>query len=224
MRSSQRNCAGDLNKLLASEQMTNRSIEYTYVSLWTAFCNLKALYDDVRENFEAKDNALALRLAALAVLFFALEAFLNHIIQFVRPEVWEKEREFFSGKKPIDGVKYYGPIGKLQFVHALCNEASDENADAIQTFKNLKKLRDFMAHGRTIEDAPASIPILAYPPALTIPQLFELATDELLDESSYCVYSLRLSLFDKIAQLFPETDLGPSPNSGISMFQVATVS
>jgi hypothetical protein len=199
--------------------MTNRSVEYTYVSLWTGFLHLKDLYERASRTPDEKDSALALRLAALTVAFFALEAFLNHIIRSVRPDVWEKERKHFNSGKPIDGVKYRGPLGKLQFVHVLCAEPYDENSDAVQSFKNLKQLRDFMAHGQTIEEAPPDMPILAYPPDSATPRLFELATDELLTKSNCYVHSLRLSLFGKVAQCFPEKDLGPNPDSGISISQ-----
>lgn len=139
--------------------MSNSSSQYTYVTLWTAFRHLKRMYEQAWADPDMKDEALALRLAALNMSFFSLEAFLNHLIQAIRPDVWSDERKCFSGRSSVDGEKYYGPLGKLQFVHVLCGIDYDEDADAIQTAAEIKKLRDMMAHGQTYEEEPDDISI-----------------------------------------------------------------
>src|SRR5690554_3885417 len=121
--------------------MSNISSNFTYVTLWIAFQRLHHMYDDVQQYQQFKDDALALRLSALNMGFFAFEAFLNHIIQTLAPEIWNNERNYFAGRKPIDDVLYHGPIGKLKYVHLLGKQIYDENTVDVQTVLEVKNLR-----------------------------------------------------------------------------------
>ena len=204
--------------------MGNRSVKYTYVTLWTAFLHLKLMYDEACADQQTKDDALALRLAALNMAFYSLEAFLNHLIQAIKPEVWTNERMYFSGRKQIDGNKYYGPIGKLKFVHVLCGRKYDENSDSIKTVIEIKRLRDMMAHGRSYYDKPDDIKIndihIASGPTS---ELFSIATHELLLAVFRHFDSLRCSLFDETKQCFEDIDLGFHPSVSTAGMQSISV-
>jgi hypothetical protein len=204
--------------------MSNTSAHFTYVTLWTAFQHLHRMYDVAHQHPKCKDDALALRLGALNMGFFAMEAFLNHIIQALAPDVWKSERDCFAGRQPIDGMKYYGPIGKLKYVHLLCDQIYDENATAVQAAVKIKKLRDMMAHGRSYYDEPEDIYLNelsnVHPPT---PQLFEIGTHDLLVAAVQHFSGLRCRLFDAAKQRPVDSDLGPHPDSCISGMKVISV-
>lgn len=204
--------------------MSNISTQFTYVTLWTAFQHLHRMYDVAHQDPQCKDKAHALRLGALNMGFFALEAILNHIIQALAPDVWHNERKCFAGRQPIDGVKYYGPIGKLKYVNFLCDQTYDENATDVQTALKVKELRDMMAHGRSYYDDPEDIHLDEFP---SVPppasQLFEIGTHELLDATVQHFSSLRCRLFDAAKQRSNNSDLGPHPDLCISGMQVISV-
>lgn len=204
--------------------MSNISAEFTYVTLWTAFRHLTRMYHQAYPDTQRKDEALALRLAALNMGFFSFEAFLNHLIQAIRPEVWKDERGCFSGRRPVDGTKYYGPIGKLKFVHLLCGRTYDENADDVKTAVKIKGLRDVMAHGRSYYDEPDDIPASEMPnvPPSTS-KLFDIATHDLLIAALQHLDGLRCSLFDETKQRFQDVDLGSHPRLSISGMRVVSV-
>lgn len=204
--------------------MSNTAAQYTHMTLWTAFQHLVQMYDAAYGNSQRKDEALALRLAALSIGFFALEAFLNHLIQAVSPDVWKNERQCFSGRQPIAGVKYCGPVGKLRYVCTLCRRNYDENAEAIQTVVRMKELRDMMAHGRSYYDEPDDVQATELE-SIPLPtsRIFELATHKLLVSSDQHLNNLRISLFEDAQRHTGEVDLGPHPSSGISGVQMITV-
>ena len=200
------------------------SAKFAYVTLWTAFQHLHRMYDVAYQNKQCKDDALALRLGALNIGFFALEAFLNHIIQALAPDVWNNERNCFNGRQPIDGVKYFGPIGKLEYVHFLCKLTYDESTIDVQTVLKVKKLRDMMAHGRSYYELPDDICLDDLPsvPLLTS-QLFEIGTHELLGATVQIFCSMRCRLFDAAQQHHKNSDLGPHPDLCLSGMQVIRV-
>lgn len=204
--------------------MSNTSTNFTYVTLWTAFQHLHRMYDVTRQDPQNKDDALALRLGALSMGFFALEAFMNHIIQALAPDVWKNERKCFSGRHPIDGVKYYGSIGKLTYVHLLCDQRYDEKAADIQTVLKIKELRDMMAHGRSYYDEPDDIHLEELP---TVPpptsKLFEIGTHQLLVAAVQNFSGMRCKLFDAVKQRSDGSDLGPRPDLCISALQMISV-
>ncbi len=204
--------------------MSNASAEFTYVQLWTAFNLLRQMYDGFAcSGSQRKDDALALRLAALNMSFYALEAFLNHLIQAISPEVWKNERVCFSGRQTINGKKYYGPIGKLEFVHELCGKEYAEDADDIQTVFEIKKLRDMMAHGRSYYGEPDDLHVaeLSAIPALTS-QLFEIATHDLLLSATQHLGAMRTNLFEDAEKRYEALDIGPHPKSSISAMWTAS--
>jgi hypothetical protein len=189
--------------------MSNNTTAYTYVTTWTAFRTIKHLYDQAWQDSQRKDEALALRLAALNMCFFSLEAFLNHLIQALNPKVWSQERQYFSGRKKIDGKKYYGPIGKLKYVHVLCNLTYDNTVDSIQTVTAIKEYRDTIAHGRTYH-------YKAEKPLSQTANLFTIATHEILLLAFQHFDILRCDLFDEVKKCYPDIDIGAHPNLSIS--------
>ena len=204
--------------------MSNISSNFTYVTLWIAFQRLHHMYDGVQQDPQFKDDALALRLSALNMGFFAFEAFLNHIIQTLAPEIWNNERNYFAGRKPIDGVRYHGPIGKLKYVHLLGKQIYDENTVYVQTVLKVKNLRDMMVHGRSYHEVPDDIGLDNFSSVHpSVSKIFKIGTHELLVASVKHFYSLRCRLFDAVKQHHVNSDLGPPPALCISQIQVITV-
>jgi len=204
--------------------MNNIATQYTHMTLWRAFRYLVQMYDVAYPNGQRKDEALALRLAALSMGFFALEAFLNHLIQALSPDVWKNERQCFSGRQPIDGDTYRGPVDKLRYVHTLCCRNYDENDEVIQTVVRMKELRDMMAHGRSYYDDPDDIHATNLA-SIPLPQshVFTIATHDLLVSAVKHLDNLRTNLFEDAQRRTKEVDLGPHPNLGISSIQIITV-
>jgi hypothetical protein len=203
--------------------MNNIAASFTYVTLWTAFQHLFHMYSRGLGHAKCKDQSLALRLAALNMGFFAFEAFINHLIQAIRPAIWADERRFFSGRQPIGNAIYCGPMGKLQFLYALCERTFDNSTPDIETLESLKFLRDMMAHGRSYYAEPPTL-AFAQLPEDHMSEIFEVATHQLLVSCDLHVGAMRLSLFDDATQHFAEADLGPHPRASISGMQSVSVS
>ncbi len=197
--------------------MSNRSTEYTYVTIWTAVTHLKTMYDVAMAEPQRKDEALALRFAVLTLDVFALEAFLNHMISVVSPEVWSQEKKYFNQGK------CRGLVGKLKYIRTLCLMPCDENEHSVILVRELTAFRNAMAHAKTREETPGDIPITRYPPPLKPPQLFTLGTHNLLARSHSQIQIMRRELFDVMSRNFPETDLGFPPDLGVSMSEITRV-
>jgi hypothetical protein len=123
---------------------------FTYKYLWVA----------VRANMDAVEHlpkkAGFLRLAAMTLAFFVLEAYLNHLGELLFPEVWKDEKEKFKGD---------GTLGKLDFLLEHCHaENLCKGQPPYQSAKELEKLRKLVAHGRTerftanVEAIPGELP------------------------------------------------------------------
>ena len=95
--------------------MTTQYISRTYRDLWTAVKILIRM-ETATGN---KDERLALRLSILTQLFFALEAYINHLGTRIAPDIWANERNNFNGRTEISGRRYPGPIGKIEYLLTL---------------------------------------------------------------------------------------------------------
>lgn len=82
------------------------------------------------------------RMAGMAMAYFAYEAYLNLVGPRIDPEAWKNEREFFS-KSP-----YRGTEGKLKRICERIGLDIERGKRPYQTIRELKKLRDFLAHGK----------------------------------------------------------------------------
>ena len=83
-------------------------------------------------------------LVGMVFAFHTLEAYLNFVGEKLAPDIWNREREFFS-KKP-----YQGFDGKLRMVLELISMPEpDWGRRPHSVVRTLKKLRDYIAHGKT---------------------------------------------------------------------------
>ena len=82
------------------------------------------------------------RIAGMVMAYFTYEAYLNLIGPHIDPEAWKNEREFFS-KSP-----YRGTDGKLKKVCEKLEIKIERGQRPYQTVRELKYLRDFLAHGK----------------------------------------------------------------------------
>ena len=82
-------------------------------------------------------------LSAMVMGYMVFEAYLNYVGSEVAPEVWEKEREFFS-KSPHKGTE-----GKLHFLlERYAINSPDKTTRPFASVFVLKAIRDEIAHAR----------------------------------------------------------------------------
>ncbi|MGH9400698.1 MAG: hypothetical protein ACRD2P_01165 [Terriglobia bacterium] len=81
-------------------------------------------------------------LVAMVFAFHTVEAYLNFVGERLAPDIWQKERIFFS-KGPYRGWK-----GKLCKVMELVHLDLPPEKSPLKTIYELKKLRDMIAHGK----------------------------------------------------------------------------
>ncbi len=114
------------------------SVSNTYEYLWHA-CE-KSLEDAKN----TRGSPWYYYFTAMTMAYFCYEAFLNHLLLQIAPDIWANEKEYFS-KAP-----YKGTEGKLRKV---CDIAQlpfpEKGSRRYQQIKLLKELRDFVAHGKT---------------------------------------------------------------------------
>ena len=114
---------------------------------------------------------------------------------------------YFSGRKEIDGKKYFGPIGKMQFLYSQCGLHYDESTEEIQMILKLKEFRDLLAHAKTEEN---TIPV-SYPhgqiPELIVTEVWQCAQSD-LRESAYNHLKPMIKQLHKCAlTAFPDIEL-----------------
>jgi hypothetical protein len=91
------------------------------------------------------------RIAAMIFAFFALEAYLNFILEKLAPDVWKAERSYFRGA---------GFLGKLKKVSQLAKmPAPDFGSDPYGTIRLLEKFRNDMVHAHTEKLEPRRVKI-----------------------------------------------------------------
>ena len=114
------------------------TVSNTYEYLWKA-CE-KAM-----EDAQKKDRSpWYYYFTAMTMAYFCYEAFLNHLLHHIAPEIFTNEKEFFS-KSP-----YKGAEGKLKKVCEIASIDFPRKGDVTyQQIRLLKTLRDFVAHGKT---------------------------------------------------------------------------
>lgn len=114
------------------------TVSNTYEYLWSA-CE-KAM-----EDAQTTDGSpWYYYFTAMTMAYFCYEAFLNHVLHHIAPDIFANEKEFFS-KPP-----YKGTEGKLKKVCEVAKIDFPNKGDtAYQQIQLLKKLRDFVAHGKT---------------------------------------------------------------------------
>jgi len=80
--------------------------------------------------------------AGMVMAYFAYEAYLNLIGPHIDRETWKNEREFFSKST------YRGTEGKLKWICAKIGINIERDKRPYITMRELKRLRDFLAHGK----------------------------------------------------------------------------
>ena len=171
-----------------------------------------------------KDRRLAARLSGLIFAFFSLEAYLNHLGRKTSPDIWEgeKEREYFSGRKKIDGHRYSGPTGKLQFLYSKCGLFYDENSEEMRTIRKLKQFRDILVHGKTEE---AVLPVSCRPdeiPELIVPEVWQYVQGGLREDAYLHGRNVIERLHKAALAAFPDVGLETAPFMS-SFFQATDV-
>jgi hypothetical protein len=92
----------------------------------------------------SENDALFFSLSAMLMMYFAFEGYLNWLGLLIAPEVWDKEKEFFS-RPP-----YQGTLGKYLYLSkVLVLQVPDKSEGPFQTAKELQQLRDKSVHPRS---------------------------------------------------------------------------
>jgi hypothetical protein len=117
-----------------------RDIEiYSYEILWDASQSALKMAEIGDERI--RPDHLAIH--SLLTGFFAFEGFLNFVGEEIAEEAWAEERKFFSSSK------YRGIIGKVEYLFSKFPDVElDKNSECYLTFKDLKDIRDRLAHNR----------------------------------------------------------------------------
>jgi hypothetical protein len=188
--------------------MTTHYVSRTYIDLWT----LVELHVHRQSATQDKDERIAARFSAIVFAFFALEAYLNHLGMKIKPDLWEgkKEREYFSGRKKIEGQKYYGPIGKLQFLYSQCGLYYDRTSEEMETIQRLKEFRDLLAHGRTEESILPISCSSGQPPELIVPEVWQYVNSGLLETAHTHVRRIVERLHTAAVVAFPNAKIEPA--------------
>jgi hypothetical protein len=82
------------------------------------------------------------RMAGMVMAYFTYEAYLNLIGPHIDREAWKNEREFFSKSA------YRGTEGKLKRICEKIGINIERDKRPYLTMRELKRLRDFLAHGK----------------------------------------------------------------------------
>lgn len=86
-----------------------------------------------------------LSIHSILTAFLAFEGFINFVGDEVAPEIWSKEREFFSDKK------FRGIVGKIEYLFTLFpNMELQKEKEPYLTFGRVKETRDNLAHNRVL--------------------------------------------------------------------------
>ena len=97
---------------------------------------------------EIKDPCIRadhLSIHSILTAFLAFEGFINFVGDEIAPEIWSKEREFFSGKK------FRGVVGKIEYLFTLFpNKELQKEKEPYLTFRRVKETRDNLAHNRVL--------------------------------------------------------------------------
>jgi hypothetical protein len=83
------------------------------------------------------------QMAGMLMAYLTFEAYLNLVGPRVDRAAWKTERDFFN-KAP-----YRGTPGKLKLICQKLNIQVNPGKRPYQTIRELKRLRDFLAHGRS---------------------------------------------------------------------------
>ena len=122
------------------KQYQVETVSNTYEYLWSA-CE-KAMEDAQ----QTEGSPWYYYFTAMTMAYFCYEAFLNHVLHHIAPEIFSNEKENFS-KAP-----YKGTEGKLKKVCEVADVVFPNKGDTTyQQIHLLKTLRDFVAHGKTEE-------------------------------------------------------------------------
>lgn len=126
---------------MMKKRINMKTISFTHRLLWLTANNLMVTAKNL------SDKQWTFYMAALVMTFFTLESYLNYLGEIIDPDTWKNERDFFRSKP------YIGTIGKLHYLTDYCGlKPFEREKRPFQTIKQLSKLRDFLAHGRTERD------------------------------------------------------------------------
>lgn len=123
-------------------ETTIRGETFTYRVLWD--CCL-AQVEAAGKTTDAGERVF--QITSMLMAYFTYESYINFLGDRFAPEIWEKEREFFSQNQK-DRKGYRGLPGKLKYLsEKIPLEGIERVKRPMQTIVRLKKLRNFLSHG-----------------------------------------------------------------------------
>jgi hypothetical protein len=180
----------------------------------------KILWHTTKHQIEAAKQFLNesdfFHLTAMMMTFFTLEAYLNYLGDIIDPGTWKNENEFFS-KRP-----YIGTIGKLDFLIEKCGMSKyDRGKRPFQTLKKLKRIRDFLAHGKPekiktrVKYSEGKFP--DYVKSYLGKNISEKEANRALEDTEKVINELHMAAKAK----FPSKNLSQQPLNGSLGFQIS---
>lgn len=120
---------------------------YAFEILWRASMTALAMADGPDK--QTREDHLSIH--ALLAAFLAFEGYINFVGEEIAPEIWAKEREFFSRNE------FRGITGKVDYLFTLFPSAQlEKGRDPCQTFYRIKRIRDSIAHNRVLRYSETS--------------------------------------------------------------------
>lgn len=183
---------------------------YNHRILWSTACkNLKLA-------LEVPGDQMFFSLASMLLFYFAFEGYLNWIGDLIVPEVWKKERDFFS-REP-----YQGTLGKYLFLCRMLGLPLPEASQgAFQRVKELQQLRDMAVHPRAERGRRAVKLAEGYFPPIYRRRLEEKVSLRKAEHAKKDLNSLCDELHKAARQHYPDIVTETEPFSGAFGFQIA---
>jgi len=123
---------------MKTERRTVEADSVTFEILWAA------AKQQVQASETFPKRAKFFHLSGLFLTFLTVEAYANHLGELLFPDEWKNAQRTFGR-----GSEYPGVLGKIRFLADRCGVPFDQDSPPYSTIRELKSLRDTIAHGRT---------------------------------------------------------------------------
>ena len=148
---------------------------------------------------------------AMTMAYFCYEAFLNHVLHHIAPDIFANEKDFFA-KPPYKGTE--GKLKKVCEVASIC--FPNKGDTTYQQIRLLKTLRDFVAHGKTEQTTKVVEATDGHEAIIIQSTLQELVTKENAERSIPAMKSFIISLNNEVRNKTYCDRLSVLPLQGIS--------
>jgi len=180
---------------MKTERRTVKADSVTFEILWAA------AKQQVQASETFPQRAKFFHLSGLFLTFLTVEAYANHLGEILFPNEWKNAQRIFGRRS-----KYPGILGKIRYLADSCGVPFDQDSPPYSTIKELKSLRDTIAHGRTERiRQEIEVPEGEHPP-LWLPDWHNKVTEDFLFLCMKDAKALIEQLNTVAKKTFPEED------------------